>query len=114
MSIEVYPSDHRLVVRSKDQTIKEYTVAFGNPTTPTPIGEYQIVYKGKNWGAAFGPRWLGLNVPWGTYGIHGTNNPYSITRSPTLKSVRIIALSLLPPAFRTSRKSAFCSFHIRG
>ncbi|MEF2968311.1 L,D-transpeptidase family protein [Paenibacillus sp. M1] len=78
ISIDVYPSDHRLVVRSKDQTIKEYTVAVGNPTTPTPIGEYQIVYKGKNWGAAFGPRWLGLNVPWGTYGIHGTNNPYSI------------------------------------
>ncbi|WP_433946744.1 L,D-transpeptidase family protein [Paenibacillus sp. SN-8-1] len=77
-SIEVYPSDHLLVVRTKDRTIKKYKVAVGNPSTPTPIGEYQIVYKGKDWGAAFGPRWLGLNVPWGTYGIHGTNRPYSI------------------------------------
>ncbi|GIP23595.1 hypothetical protein J22TS3_38700 [Paenibacillus sp. J22TS3] len=77
-AIEVYPSNHRLVVRMKDRTIKKYTIAVGNPSTPTPIGEYQIVYKGKDWGAAFGPRWLGLNVPWGTYGIHGTNKPYSI------------------------------------
>lgn len=78
LSIEVYPSDHLLVVRSKEHTIKKYKVAVGNPSTPTPIGEYQIVYKGKDWGEAFGPRWLGLNVPWGTYGIHGTNRPYSI------------------------------------
>ncbi|RUT35781.1 hypothetical protein EJP77_01830 [Paenibacillus zeisoli] len=78
LSVEVYPSDHLLVVRTKDRNIKKYRVAVGNPSTPTPIGEYQIVYKGKNWGPAFGPRWLGLNVPWGTYGIHGTNRPYSI------------------------------------
>ena len=26
----------------------------------------------------FGTRWLGLNVPWGIFGIHGTNKPYSI------------------------------------
>lgn len=33
---------------------------------------------GENWGPSFGPRWLGLNVPWGNYGIHGTNKPFSI------------------------------------
>ncbi|WP_229264033.1 L,D-transpeptidase family protein [Cohnella cholangitidis] len=77
-AIEVYPVRHRLVVKIQGQKIKEYTVAVGNPSTPTPVGEYQIVYKGKNWGASFGPRWLGLNVPWGEYGIHGTNKPHSI------------------------------------
>lgn len=77
-SIEVYPVQHRLVVKLQGQKIKEYSVAVGNPSTPTPVGEYQIVYKGKNWGASFGPRWLGLNVPWGNYGIHGTNKPHSI------------------------------------
>lgn len=77
-SIDVYPQRHMLVVWVQGQKYKTYTVAVGNPSTPTPIGEYQVVYKGKNWGPAFGPRWLGLNVPWGSYGIHGTNKPDSI------------------------------------
>lgn len=77
-SIEVYPLSHQLVVRVQGQRFKTYPVAVGNPSTPTPVGEYQVVYKGKNWGPSFGPRWLGLNVPWGSYGIHGTNRPYSI------------------------------------
>lgn len=77
-AIEVYPLRHLLVVRLHGQKLKSYPVAVGNPSTPTPIGEYQVVYKGKDWGPAFGPRWLGLNVPWGSYGIHGTNRPDSI------------------------------------
>jgi len=77
-SIEVYPLKHKLIVRKHGQKIKTYTVAVGNPSTPTPVGEYKVIYKGKDWGPSFGPRWLGLNVPWGVYGIHGTNKPYSI------------------------------------
>ncbi|MCY9664185.1 L,D-transpeptidase family protein [Paenibacillus alginolyticus] len=77
-SIEVYPQRHQLVVRVKGQKFKTYTVAVGNSSTPTPVGEYQVIYKGKDWGPSFGPRWLGLNVPWGSYGIHGTNKPNSI------------------------------------
>ncbi len=77
-SIEVYPLQHRLVVRLQGQKIKTYSISVGNPSTPTPIGQYQIRSKGKNWGNSYGPCWLGLNVPWGIYGIHGTNKPYSI------------------------------------
>lgn len=77
-SIDIYPLHHQLIVRAQGQKFKTYPIAVGNPSTPTPIGEYQIIYKGKNWGASFGPRWLGLNVPWGNYGIHGTNKPNSI------------------------------------
>jgi hypothetical protein len=77
-SIEVYPQLHKLVVRVQGQKFKTYSIAVGNPSTPTPVGEYQIIYKGKEWGSSYGPRWLGLNVPWGIYGIHGTNKPYSI------------------------------------
>ncbi|MCU6713207.1 L,D-transpeptidase family protein [Paenibacillus sp. J5C_2022] len=78
LSIEVYPLRHKLVVLMNEQPYKTYLVAVGNPSTPTPVGEYLISYKGKNWGTSFGPRWLGLNVPWGNYGIHGTNRPNSI------------------------------------
>ncbi|MEK3916490.1 L,D-transpeptidase family protein [Paenibacillus sp. FSL H7-0331] len=77
-TIEINPQRHQLVVRVQGQKFKTYPIAVGNPSTPTPVGEYQIVYKGKNWAPSFGPRWLGLNVPWGIYGIHGTNRPYSI------------------------------------
>ncbi|MEK5476583.1 L,D-transpeptidase family protein [Paenibacillus sp. FSL R5-0407] len=77
-AIEIYPLQHKLVVLVQGEPFKTYRIAVGNPSTPTPVGEYQVVYKGKNWGPAFGPRWLGLNVPWGIYGIHGTNRPYSI------------------------------------
>lgn len=77
-SIEIYPLKHQLIVRRNGQKVKIYPIAVGNPSTPTPVGDYKVVYKGKNWGRAFGPRWLGLNVPWGIYGIHGTNKPNSI------------------------------------
>lgn len=77
-SIEVYPQYHQLIVRLQGKKIKTYTVSVGNPTTPTPVGEYQVIYKGENWGPSFGPRWLGINVQWGSYGIHGTNKPNSI------------------------------------
>ncbi|MCM3428918.1 L,D-transpeptidase family protein [Brevibacillus invocatus] len=77
-SIEVYPRQHKLIVKKHGQVLKTFSVAVGDPSTPTPVGEYRIIYKGENWGPSFGPRWLGLNVPWGVYGIHGTNKPHSI------------------------------------
>src|SRR5690606_5537040 len=58
--------------------IIQFPVAVGKPGTPSPIGEWRVVHKSSNWGGGFGTRWLGLNVPWGIYGIHGTNKPYSI------------------------------------
>jgi len=61
-----------------DQLVKQYPVAQGKPTTPSPIGVWEIVTKARNWGSGFGTRWMGLNVPWGKYGIHGTNRPGSV------------------------------------
>ena len=41
------------------------------------MGNYHITFK-TEWGGGFGTRFLGLDVPWGTYGIHGTNKPWTI------------------------------------
>jgi len=60
------------------EIVKKYVVAQGKPSTPSPVGVWEIVSKARNWGGGFGTRWLGLNVPWGEYGIHGTNRPSSI------------------------------------
>ncbi|WP_442951894.1 L,D-transpeptidase family protein [Paenibacillus sp. A14] len=78
LEIEIYPMRHELLVRDHGRVIKSYSIAVGNPTTPTPVGDFKVVYKGTDWGPSFGPRWIGLNVPWGHFGIHGTNKPYSI------------------------------------
>jgi len=42
------------------------------------VGEWKVISKSKEWGSGFGTRWIGLNVPWGIYGIHGTNKPWTI------------------------------------
>ena len=54
-----------------------WPVAVGKPTTITPVGEWRVVRKDRDWGGGFGTRWLGLDVPWGIYGIHGTKTPWT-------------------------------------
>ena len=61
-----------------NRPFRKYPVAIGKQGTPSPIGEWKIIDKDYDWGGAFGVRWMGLNTPWGNYGIHGTNNPWSI------------------------------------
>ncbi|MBE3590092.1 MAG: L,D-transpeptidase family protein [Firmicutes bacterium] len=84
---EPSPQDRRLVIDLNERTItlfvkgqkvKTYPVAIGTEEDPSPVGEFQVVHKDRDWGDGFGPRWMGLNVPWGIYGIHGTNKPWSI------------------------------------
>lgn len=61
-----------------NKKIKTFPVAIGKPETPTPVGDWEIEYMARNWGDGFGTRWMGLTVPWGIYGIHGTDKPWSI------------------------------------
>lgn len=72
-------TDHRkLTVLSDGEPYKQYPVAVGKYHTPTPVGNFQVLRRARNWGTGFGTRWVGLTVPWGIYGIHGTNKPGSI------------------------------------
>lgn len=57
---------------------KTYRIAVGTNDTPTPIGDWIVIWKSYRSGDIFGTRFLGLDVPWGGYGIHGTNRPWSI------------------------------------
>lgn len=66
-----------LINQSTKEIIKTYAVAGGKVSTPSPVGTWKITNKGE-WTKGFGTRWMGLNVPWGKYGIHGTNKPLSI------------------------------------
>ncbi len=70
-------TEHTLYLMEKEGIRGKFPVAIGKPSTPSPIGEWEITDKGA-WGEGFGSRWLGLSVPWGIFGIHGTNRPYSV------------------------------------
>lgn len=60
--------------------IRTYPVSGGKANTPSPTGTWKIISKA-TWGEGFGGSWLGLNVPWGKYGIHGTNSPWFVGKS---------------------------------
>lgn len=55
---------------------RQYPVAIGKPSTPTPVGNFAIATKIVNPGGILGSRWMGLNYD--TYGIHGTSKPWLI------------------------------------
>lgn len=72
--------NRELLFYEGNKVLKRFPVAPGKEGHPSPIGEWTVTYKSKDWGGGFGTRWVGLNVPWGIYGIHGTNVPQSIGR----------------------------------
>lgn len=78
VSIVVDTYRRKLTVMSDGEPYKQYPVATGKYETPTPIGTFKVLRKAMNWGTGFGTRWIGLTVPWGIYGIHGTNKPHAI------------------------------------
>ncbi|WP_027624090.1 L,D-transpeptidase family protein [Clostridium lundense] len=78
-----------LINKNTAKVEKIYPIAGGKPTTPSPYGTWKIVYKAENWGAGFGTRWMALNVPWGKYGIHGTNKPLTISNPDSLGCIRM-------------------------
>lgn len=88
-SITVNRSAHVLTLFSDGKPIRYYPVAIGKMLTPTPPGVYQIINKALNPGGPFGARWLGLNIPGGGYGIHGTNNPASIGKNVSHGCIRM-------------------------
>jgi hypothetical protein len=79
VSILVDISEERLYLIDTEKNIilKKYTIASGKAETPSPVGTWKVASMGK-WSGGFGTRWIGINVPWGKYGIHGTNKPCSI------------------------------------
>jgi hypothetical protein len=76
-AIVINVPEHRLYLYQGSVLISTYPVAVGKPHTPTPRGEFTITQKAI-WGDGFGTRWMRFSVPWGIYGIHGTNKPWSV------------------------------------
>jgi len=80
--------EKKLYLYEDGQLIKEYPIASGMQGMPSPIGTWTITNKGR-WGKSYGGRWMGLDVPWGTYGIHGTTKAESIGRAASHGCIRM-------------------------
>ncbi|MBE5786368.1 MAG: hypothetical protein E7324_02380 [Clostridiales bacterium] len=68
----------RLTVYENGREIARFPIAAGARETPSPVGVFHVNRKFETSLSGFGTRFLGLDVPWGDYGIHGTNRPASI------------------------------------
>jgi L,D-transpeptidase ErfK/SrfK len=85
-----------------DALVKQYPIAIGKPSTPSPVGDYQVVDKEVNpwWYPTtpgmqpvpsgpdnpLGYRWIGFT---NVYGVHGTNAPWSIGTSSSKGCIRM-------------------------
>lgn len=78
ITIAVKIAERTLELHNDGKLYKKYRIAVGKSDTPTPIGDWIVIWKSYRSGDIFGTRFLGLDVPWGGYGIHGTNRPWSI------------------------------------
>ena len=87
--IQINLWSNELCVIKNNQVMRRYPISPGIEETPTPIGTFKVKEKSKSWGGGFGTRWLGLNVPWGDYGIHGTNKPDLIGKNVSSGCIRM-------------------------
>jgi len=78
VSIVIKVQARILELYNDGKVYKKYRIAVGQSETPTPIGDWRVIWKARRSADILGTRFLGLDVPWGGYGIHGTNRPWSI------------------------------------
>lgn len=77
VSLLIILDERTLYVMEDGKPFHQFPIAVGTVETPSPIGNWKIISK-DSWGEGFGTRWMGFNTPYGKYGIHGTNKPWSI------------------------------------
>jgi len=90
-AIQIDVSSRTLSFLSGGSAQYSFPCGVGKFTTPTPVGNWAIREKVINpsW-QVLGSRWMGLNVPWGNYGIHGTSAPWSIGRYISNGCIRLL------------------------
>jgi len=82
-----------LMLYEGTKPLKVYGIASGTAKTPSPVGTWRISSRFASEMSGFGTRFLGLNVPWGQFGIHGTNKPSSIGTNASHGCIRMYVKS---------------------
>lgn len=68
----------KLIIFNDDEVYAQFPIAIGKSDSPSPLGNWKVISKAHKDNTMLGTRWMGLDVPWGVYGIHGTNKPWTI------------------------------------
>lgn len=79
----------RLTVYENGVQAAVFPIASGAAGTPSPLGVFRVGSRFSTEMSGFGTRFLGLTVPWGQYGIHGTNKPSSIGQNASHGCIRL-------------------------
>lgn len=80
--------ERQLYCLQNDFVLNTYPVAIGKSSSPTPLGNWQIINKKiLTEDTIYGTRWLGLSAL--GYGIHGTNAPTSIGKAVSAGCLRM-------------------------
>ncbi|MFB6465546.1 L,D-transpeptidase family protein [Cytobacillus sp. Hz8] len=85
--IQVSLNKRSLSLFNNNRLIRTFPVGIGKMVTQTPVGEFVIVNREPNPGGPYGVMWLSLSKV--GYGIHGTNNPYSIGKMVSSGCIRM-------------------------
>ena len=94
--ITINLANRRLSHYEGNRLSKVYPVGVGKPATPTPTGSYTVISKIVQPGGMLGTRWMGLSIPIGNYGIHGTNNDASIGTYASHGCIRMHNYDVIP------------------
>ena len=81
--------EKRLTLYRQGTAERFFPIAAGARDTPSPIGVFSVNSRFAPDMSGFGTRFLGLSVPWGSYGIHGTNQPASIGQNASHGCIRM-------------------------
>ncbi|PKM88248.1 MAG: hypothetical protein CVU87_07890 [Firmicutes bacterium HGW-Firmicutes-12] len=88
MSIRINLNGRYLYLYSGSQLYGSYRIAIGKPSTPSPIGKWNVANKSiLAGGTVYGTRWIGLSTD--NYGIHGNNNTNAIGKAVSLGCIRM-------------------------
>jgi hypothetical protein len=100
LRIVVDVSDRRLYLFRHGALVLNVPAAVGKPSTPTPLGRFYVTQRFvlPNASGPYGPRALGISAfsnvlrSWrdgGPIGLHGTNEPFSVSRPVSHGCVRL-------------------------
>lgn len=77
--VVVDKSKYRLFYHERGRIVRVLDCVLGKSSTPTPLGRFRIYAKDANVGGPYGPRRMRYL---GAYAIHGTNEPWLLSRFP--------------------------------
>ena len=77
--VVVDKSEYRLYYHEYGRIVRVFDCVLGKPSTPTPVGHYRIYAKDAHMYGPYGPRRMRYM---GAYAIHGTNEPWLLSRWP--------------------------------